>query len=162
MELLVAEETVGYGTCLEVDSTSPRYLNLVPLMHQIPAAVLVLLAGCCTSYGRVATVGRSSVAGSPDVPGLLGVVTDAVTQMGLVARTHGTFDGRLTIYSVRSGSNAVGVYLDHQTLRLKLSWERGSRSDFATQLQNAIERQFVAKYHADLQFEDVPCGWVGP
>jgi len=35
MELLVAEETVGYGTCLEVDSTSPRYLNLVPLMHQI-------------------------------------------------------------------------------------------------------------------------------
>ncbi len=36
MELLVAEETVGYGTCLEVDSTSPRYLNLVPLMHQIP------------------------------------------------------------------------------------------------------------------------------
>src|SRR6266436_10300090 len=37
MELLVAEETVGYGTCLEVDSTSPRYLNLVPLMHQIPA-----------------------------------------------------------------------------------------------------------------------------
>jgi|SRR6266446_2509214 len=37
MELLVAEETVGYGPCLEVDSTSPRYLNLVPLMHQIPA-----------------------------------------------------------------------------------------------------------------------------
>jgi ketosteroid isomerase-like protein len=32
---LVAEETVGYGPCLVVESTSPRYLNLVPLMHQI-------------------------------------------------------------------------------------------------------------------------------
>jgi hypothetical protein len=33
----VAEETVGYGPCLEGDSASPRYLNLVPLMHQILA-----------------------------------------------------------------------------------------------------------------------------
>ena len=36
MDFLVAEETVGYGPCLVVESTSPRYLNLVPLMHQIP------------------------------------------------------------------------------------------------------------------------------
>ena len=35
MDFLVAEETVGYGPCLEVDSTSARHLNLVPLMHQI-------------------------------------------------------------------------------------------------------------------------------
>ena len=35
MEFLVAEETVGYGPCLEVDSTSPQHLNLVPLMHHI-------------------------------------------------------------------------------------------------------------------------------
>ena len=35
MDLLVAEETVGYGPRLEVDSTSPRHLSLVPVMHQI-------------------------------------------------------------------------------------------------------------------------------
>jgi transposase-like protein len=35
VDFLGAEETVGYGTCLEVDSTSPRHLNLVPSMHQI-------------------------------------------------------------------------------------------------------------------------------
>jgi hypothetical protein len=29
------EVTVGYGTCLEVVHTSPRHLNLIPLMHQI-------------------------------------------------------------------------------------------------------------------------------
>ena len=28
---------MGYGPCLEVDSTSRRHLNLVPLMHQIPS-----------------------------------------------------------------------------------------------------------------------------
>ena len=37
MDFLVAEETVGYGPCLEVDRTSPRHLNLVPSMHQILA-----------------------------------------------------------------------------------------------------------------------------
>ncbi len=46
MELLVAEETVGYGTSLEVDSTSPRYLNLVPLMHQI----LPWKSGACAVF----------------------------------------------------------------------------------------------------------------
>ena len=35
MGFLVAEETGGYGPCLEVDCTSQRHLNLVPLMHQI-------------------------------------------------------------------------------------------------------------------------------
>jgi hypothetical protein len=35
VQLLVAEETVGYRTCLEDDDTSRRHLNLVPLMHQI-------------------------------------------------------------------------------------------------------------------------------
>jgi hypothetical protein len=38
VEFLVAEETVGYGPCLEVESTSQRHLSLVPPMHQIPDA----------------------------------------------------------------------------------------------------------------------------
>jgi hypothetical protein len=38
VDFLVAEETVGYGPCLEVDSTSRRHLNLVPLMHRIRLA----------------------------------------------------------------------------------------------------------------------------
>ena len=37
VELLVAEETVGYGARMTSDSTSARQPRLVPLMHQIPA-----------------------------------------------------------------------------------------------------------------------------
>src|SRR5437016_41470 len=46
MDFLVAEKTVGYGPCLEFDGTSPRHLNLVPLMHQI----LPWKSGACAVF----------------------------------------------------------------------------------------------------------------
>jgi hypothetical protein len=51
---LVAEETVGYGPCLVVESTSTRYLNLVPLMHQIPSGSDRSLP--CSSRGFISIV----------------------------------------------------------------------------------------------------------
>ena len=40
MDFLVAEETVGYGPCLEVDRTSPRYLKLCSLNAPDPSAAV--------------------------------------------------------------------------------------------------------------------------
>jgi hypothetical protein len=61
MDFLVAEKTVGYGPCLEFDSTSPRHLNLVPLMRQIrrgnPVLVPYLCRTCAVTF-RVAGVDR--------------------------------------------------------------------------------------------------------
>ena len=64
MDFLVAEKTVGYGPCLGFDGTSPRHLNLVPLMHQIPVQpmrlrilvwlAMCVLAGCQTAQQRKA------------------------------------------------------------------------------------------------------------
>lgn len=125
-------------------------------------ALFAALAGCCTSYGRVATIEKTSVPDSPDIPGLEAVITDAVKQLGFANSRQESVDGGMTMYSVRDRRNAVGVLIDHQTLGVKIRWDRQTTADFASQVQIEIERRFTAKYHVPLQFADIPCGWLGP
>jgi hypothetical protein len=59
VDFLVAEETVGYGLRLEVDSTSARHLNLVPLMHQIRLGLTGEISGTHSeSYKSTGHFGR--------------------------------------------------------------------------------------------------------
>ncbi len=69
MDFLVAKKTVGYGPCLEFAGTSPRHLNLVPLMHQIRAVQIRCLYGICAVTFRVAGIHRQMFRGEVRVTG---------------------------------------------------------------------------------------------
>ena len=125
-------------------------------------AVLCGLAGCCTSYGRVATVAARGGQDSPKFIWLDTAVEEAVNQLDVTGRDKQSIDEAFTNLSVRSGSNAVGIVVDHQASTIRIRWDRHNTIDFAAQVQTAIEREFSDKYHLQLRFEDVPCGWLGP
>jgi len=114
------------------------------------------------SYGRLAAIDRNDVQSSPGVTEVVKVVGHALEPLGRVGRTEESFDGGLTAYSVGEGRNIVGVVVNHRDLTIKLGWNRVDNSGFVSQVQTAIEREFAAKYHTDLRFEAVPCGWFGP
>ena len=121
-----------------------------------------MLTGCCVSYGRIASVTRGSAQSSPDLAGIVAVIGNSISQRGFAGHAQQSFDGKLTIYSVRNGRDAVDVLIDHQTLAIKIRRDWRTKSEFMSQVQDAIEREYASMYHADLRFEDVPCGLVGP
>jgi hypothetical protein len=136
--------------------------NQIRLLRGIVAFVLVSsLSGCCVSYGRIAVVDRTS-ARTPDAAGLVIVVENAVKSLGFKGSAGQSYDPQWTFYSVVDGRNALGVVIDNQALSMKLRWDRPADADFASRVQNAIERDFVASYGTNLQFKDVSCGWLGP
>jgi hypothetical protein len=125
-------------------------------------AVVSSLSGCCLSYGRIAAVDRNGIGKRPDVAGLVVVVENAVSPLGFRASVVPTYNSRWTAYSVVDGRNGLNVMIDNETLSMKLTWGRPADAAFASRVQNAIERGFLASYGTNLQFKDVPCGWLGP
>ena len=128
----------------------------------ITSALLATLAGCCTSFGRIAAAHVDAPEHLPDGAALMEVVDAAARHSGLAGHLDKSYEPRYALYRVHGGDGGVLALIDNQALTIRLSWGRIGESEFASRVQGAIEQEFRARYHGSLEFKDLPCGWLGP
>jgi len=122
------------------------------------AALLAALAGCCASYSRVAIVERRAD-GSPSADALVSVVRRAAKPpVEIELWKNKDLPANRAYFEVSEGRNALTVVVDSAKPSISLGWPWRTQSDFVTQIQSAIGREFTATFGGTVQFRDNPCG----
>ncbi len=126
------------------------------------AVLMLTQAGCCVSYSKLAAVRSDRAPVSLNAQALVKLIGKAVRPIGSMEGPQQSVAGGMTIYTVRSGDNAVEVLIHNQALAIKIERSWRTKPEFAARVQGAIEREFEKTYRTSLRFEDAPCGWLGP